>query len=244
MKRRITVVIFIALTSAMSWGQSIKEQLAALKTEAAPYLAKSEENKKALTALNQTYTDINDGVAALTKSVNNYKTDLAAYMVDFAAYNAAVNEHNTATDAHNAHRCSAPQGSNACDWYNQEANRSDVQFNYLNTQKADLNRRQGYLDQTHAKNDELTQILSDKSEKYTSDEKAYNAQNNENEAKLEPLRARWKALMGQLKSCLDKLPPNPTDEMLHDGCGQLWDGNSIHTDPVNQGTGTKAFGHD
>ena len=81
--------------------------------------------------------------------------------------------------------------------------------------------------------------MSDKTDKYIADEKAFNDENDENEAKLVAISARYVALTAKMKPCLDKLPANPTDEMLHETCGQLWDGNSIHTNPVNQGTGSK-----
>lgn len=251
--KRSAAVIFLVLMSATSWGlqqqqqrpingQSIKEQLAALMAEAAPYIAKSEENKKVLTALNQTSDDIMFGVAALTKSVNNYKTDFAAYTVDKAALDKASADYSAALDAHNAHQCIYPQGSSACDSYNREAAALVARHKYLQSQSDDLNSRGEYLNQTKKKNMELGKILSDKTEKYTSDTKAYNAQNDANNAKLEDIARRILALKAQLKPCLDKLPPNPTDEMLHDKCGQLWDGNTIHSAPVNKGTGTKGLG--
>ena len=101
MKRSLAVALILALTSAMNWAQStetpkqptsIKDQLAALETEAAPLLALRDANKKVLTSLNQTYDDINSGIADLTKSGNNYKTDLAAYTVDLGAFGQAVDD--------------------------------------------------------------------------------------------------------------------------------------------------------
>ena len=120
MKRLLAVLLFVTLTS-ICWGQSVKDQLAVLKVEAAPLLAKREANRAAQKVLQQRSDDI-------TKSVAKYKEDLAAY----------------------------------------------------------------------------------------------DAQNNDNAAKLTAIGMSWATLMNY---CVKNLPANATDEMIHDACGERWDGN-------------------
>lgn len=236
MKRSIVVLVFLSLAS-LAWGQSLKEQSAALQKEAAPLLAQREVNKKTLAALNQTKDDIDFGVAALTKSVNQYKVDLAAYSVDLGAYTPAAAQVNAELAAHNANRCTTRQGSSACDGYNAEAERLNARRAWLQTQKDDLDRRKGFLDQTRSKTLELQQIMSDKTVKYTADAKVYNDQNNVNEAKIADLSKRWQTLLASLGDCFKKLPNSATDEMIHEACGERWDGNVKHPVAHNQGTG-------
>lgn len=236
MKTSRLIYVFLLL-SVLSFGQSLREQMDAVQRAAAPLTAKRTENTKVLAALNQTKDDLSFGVAAFQKSATKYAADIADYTIDLGAYSPAAAEVNLALDAHNANVCQKTQ-YNSCGAYDAEAQRLNSRRDYLLIVKAGLDQRKGFLDTTLVQLKELQAILIEKAEKYTEDAKAFNAQNDDNEAKIVALKARYDAIIAQLKPCLDKLPPNPSDEQMHEVCGQLWDGNRTDLNPViNQGTG-------
>ncbi|HUX27624.1 MAG TPA: hypothetical protein VMV39_02505, partial [Terracidiphilus sp.] len=177
-------VSVLMIVPANAHGQSIKNQMAAINTEAAPFLAVREANRKTFADLSQQLDDINLGNAALAKGATQYKADLAEYQMDIDAFDQAGAAQDKAVDAHNAHKCTYSQGSNACDRYNQEKNRLDAVHQQLIDQQASLASRKANLAATADKFRELQKIISDKTEKYMVAQKAYNAQNEENEAKL------------------------------------------------------------
>lgn len=236
MKRNLMFGVLILFIATVGFGQNLKAQFDALNQEAAPYLAQREANKKTLATLTQTGQDIQMGDDALGKGAAKFKDARAAYDIDLGAYTPAAAELNSALNAHNANRCQKTQYDN-CSAYEAEASQLNSRRDYLQGVKNGLDSRKSTLDATLGSLLELQKIMEAKEEKYAADVKAYNAQNEENEAKIDSIAKRWNALKNQLQPCLDKLPPNPTNEMMHEVCGQLWDGNSIHAEPVNQGTG-------
>ncbi len=246
MKRNsLFVTLALLLFAASSFGQpakqaakpSVKQQLAALKEEAAPFLGVREANKKTLETLNQTKSDIDFGSEALNKGAAKYKESKASYDIDLGAYTPAAAELNTALDAHNANRCQKTT-SNDCAAYEAEADRLNSRRAYLQTVKDSLDNRKTILDGTLKELRELQSTMQAKFEKYTADAKAYNAQNEENEAKIKALAERWNAITNSLGDCYKKLPDNATDEQVHEACGAAWDGNAVGKAPVkNQGTG-------
>jgi chromosome segregation ATPase len=239
MKRNLTLTLLTLLLAVASFGQSVKDQLAAIEQEATPLLAQREANKKTLAQLEQTKSDIQFGYDALTKYADKYKNDKAAYDIDLGGYSPQADALNSAMAAHNSNRCTAPADNpGVCAGYNAEANQLNARRAQLETQKEDLDRRKGYLDTTLGQLRELQSVLQAKFEKYTADANAYNEQNNANEAKIKTLADRWNALLNSMGNCFKNLPPAATDEQIHEACGAAWDGNSVGKPAVvNQGTG-------
>jgi len=228
------MLMLLVIFSTVSFGQSAKEQLAVLQQQAAPLLAQREENKKTLATLTQTKSDIDFGYEALGKGAAKYKTAKEGYDVDLGAYTPAAASLNSALDAHNANQC---QGNN-CGWYNQEANNLNARRDQLQTVKNGLDSRKSTLDATLGSLRELQSVMQAKFEKYTADSKAYNAQNDENEAKIKAIADKWNAVLNGMGDCYKNLPANASDEQVHEACGAAWDGNSVGKPAVvNRGTG-------
>jgi len=222
----------------VSFGQSIKAQLEDIDATAGPLLAKRNENKKAYELLTQTAADIKDGFATLDKYTAKYQSDKTAYDLNLAAYSTAAGELNSALDSHNANRCTAPSDNpGVCAAYNAEADRLNARRAQLQPTKDSLDQTKAFLDTTVGQLRELQSVMQAKYEKFAADAKAYDAQNNENEAKIKALADRWNALMGKLKgnndACFAQIPPacqvNPLlddkCEKMHAACGAMFDGN-------------------
>jgi len=254
MKRNLILAFSLLMLASVSYGQSaakspasvkkeqpaeqtVKDQLAALTKEVAPLTAQREANKKALATLEQTKSDIESGTEALNKGAAKYKVDLASYNIDLGAYAPAAAEINSALDAHNANRCQK-SSSNDCAAYEEEAKRLNSRRDYLQTMKNDLDNRKTIMDGTLSTLRELQSTLQAKQEKFDADAKAYNDQNDANEAKIAPFAAKWKSALESMGECYKKLPANATDEQIHESCGAAWDGNKVTKKLVaNQGTG-------
>lgn len=233
MKRNLSCIAVLLLIATVGFGQSIKDQLAGLQAEAAPLLTKREANKATLADLNKTKDDIDFGYATLTKYVDKYKTDRSAYDIDLGAYTPQAAALNSALDAHNANQCKG----DGCGWYDAEANQLNARRAQLQPVKDSLDSRKQFLDTTLGQLRELQSVMQAKYEKYTADAKAYNAQNDENEAKIQILAQRWQDLLAKLKGnndeCFAKIPPacqvNPLlddkCEQMHAACGKMFDGN-------------------
>lgn len=238
------VVVF----SSVCWGQTtptvnngltVKEQLAALAVQATPLSDKRKELQDAVKPLNQTNDDLKSGLETIEKYTNKYKNDKAAYDLDMAAYSGAVDSLTTQMDAHNANRCVEHDHDGSCAAYNEEADRLNARGDQIKQQKGQLDQRLGFLNTTRGQLKELSQVLSDKAEKWAADVKKWNRYNDDNEAKITAIRNRWQELMRGMGSCIDNLPPNATDEDIHEACGAKWDGNAVTKKPLkNQGTGT------
>jgi chromosome segregation ATPase len=237
MRRNLSCIAVLLLIATVGFGQSIKDQLAAINNQLAPLVEKRTELQTAVKGLNQTNDDIKDGVATLTKYAAKYKSDKTAYEMEHSAYVDAVNQQNAIVDQHNANRCVAPNGSNACDGYNAEAARINSAASGLAQRKATLDRDYDFLETTRGQLKELSQVLSDKTEKWTADVKKWNDENNDNEAKITDLQRRFQLLVNSLGDCLKQVGPNATNEDIHAACGEKWDGNTNMTPVRNQGTG-------
>jgi chromosome segregation ATPase len=237
MKHLFSVLILLTL-SAVSFGQSIKAQLEDIDATAGPLLAKREENKKAYALLSATAADIKDGFATLDKYSKKYDSDKTAYDLDLAAYAPAAAQLNSALDSHNANRCTAPADNpGVCASYNAEADNLNARRAQLQPTKDKLDRDKQFLDTTLGQLRELQSVMQEKYAKFNADAKEYDAQNNENEAKIKALADRWNALIGKLKgnndACFAQIPPacqvNPIlddkCEKMHAACGAMFDGN-------------------
>ncbi|HLY97645.1 MAG TPA: hypothetical protein VKT33_01120 [Candidatus Angelobacter sp.] len=249
---KYTMITLLLLSSALAsvcWGQTtptvtkgltVKEQLATLSVQAAPLSDKRKELQDAVKALNQTDKDIKSGLETIEKYANKYKNDKAAYDLDLAGYSSAFDSLTTQLSAHNGNPCVEHDHDGSCAAYNGEADRLNARGDEIKQQQIQLDQRLDFLNTTRGQLKELSQILSDKTEKWTADVKKWNSDNDDNEAKITAIRNRWQELMSSMGSCLDKLPTNATDEDIHEACGAKWDGNKVTEKPQpfkNKGTG-------
>jgi chromosome segregation ATPase len=238
MKRLFSCVALVLLFATVGFGQSIKDQIVAINAEAAPLVQKRAELQTAVKAIDQTNDDIKDGVATLHKYAAKLESDKTAYKMEESDYIAAVNQQNAVVDAHNANRCVAPSDNpGVCAAYNAEAARINSAAAGLAQQKAKVDQDYDFVENTRKQLVELSQVLSDKTVKWTSDVKKWNDENNANEEKLTELHRRFQQLVNSLGDCLKQAGENATDETLHAVCGAKWDGNTNMAPVRNQGTG-------
>ena len=215
--------------------KTIKEQLDAMQKEVDPLLAVRAANKKTLEVLKQTKSDLDVSAEALGKAVEKYKADKASYDIDLAAYTPAAASLNAALASHNANRCQKSSG-NDCAAYEEEATQLNTRRDYLQTVKNGLDARMAIMESTRLSLLELSKTNRAKFDKLNADAKAYDAQNDPNEAKIAAIAERWKVVVAPLHDCLVKagVVKYATSDQIKKACGEAYDGIPVDKKAVVQ----------